>query len=356
MKAGKVIRKILLGLLIFLAVLTVTAVGTLWALREKGRKELYFSAENKGPSPETEEAQDPESTEAGDEDTVLHNGERYRYNEDILTFLVMGIDRKGKLPDPEKVRDYTRGGQADALFLVVVNPHTETVSLVAVNRNAMGEVDIYDADNNYIRTDLLQVCLQHGYGSGLEDSCEREVQTVSRLFYDLPVHGYVSVDIKAVPEINDSVGGVDVESVENIPKGSGLLKDSMGKTVHLTGQDAYYYVQYRDTKTFNSVALRMKRQKQYLGALARKVIARTKEDITFPLTLMNRLSGYLVTDISTSELTYMATAYLGYHFDLDHIYTLTGETVVGGGGFEEFYVDEENLNNLIFELFFEKVL
>ena len=54
---------------------------------------------------------------------VKYNGQIYAYNEDILTFLIMGID---KTKEVKEVAEGTNGGQADALFLVVLNPHDDS--------------------------------------------------------------------------------------------------------------------------------------------------------------------------------------------------------------------------------------
>ena len=51
----------------------------------------------------------------------------------------MGIDKKGKVYKGE-VTDYIDGGQADALFLAVINPKSEEISIVAINRNTMTTV------------------------------------------------------------------------------------------------------------------------------------------------------------------------------------------------------------------------
>lgn len=320
----------------------------------KGKRELYNASDSATPSLVSESP--PVSVQISENDgKIWYHGDLYQYNEDILTFLIMGIDSRDVLPKPEEVHDYTLGGQADMLFLAVVNPHTRQINLISVNRNAMGEVEVYDPDNQYIHTDLLQVCLQHGYGSGLQDSCERQVKTVSVLFYDLPIHGYLAVNLGAVSELNDEVGGVEVTVLENIPTGSEELKNGLGKTVTLYGKDAYCYVQYRDITVFDSASQRMERQKQYLSALTKIIKERTKKNITYPLQILDKISPYTVTDISISEISYMATTYLGYEIAFDSIYSLQGETVTGAGGFEEFYIDDEALYDLIIDLFYEKV-
>lgn len=54
---------------------------------------------------------------------MKYNGSIYAYNEDIRTFLFMGIDKKS---DVKEVEEGTKAGQADALFLAVMNPHDKT--------------------------------------------------------------------------------------------------------------------------------------------------------------------------------------------------------------------------------------
>lgn len=351
MKPGKFIGKVLLRTFKILAIVGVVIAGFFLMLCMIGKVELYQSAATKTPalrSPET-------SGEEYDGYTIKYQGGEYVYNEDILTILVMGIDSLDKLPNPEEVEDYILGGQADTLFLVVINPHTKEIELIAINRNSMTEVDVYDSDNNFVRTDLLQVCLQHGYGSGLEDSCEREVQAVSRLFYDLPIHGYLAMNMAAVPILNDSVGGVRLEVMENVPWGSEVIASGEGNTVTLEGMDAYYYLQYRDVEVFDSASMRLARQKQYLNAFAHQAIAATKEDVSFPVVVLDQLSDYTVTDMNASKVMYLATTYINYSFNTKGIYTLEGETITGDGGFEEFYVDDDALYSLIIDIFYEKI-
>lgn len=354
MHAGKYVAKWLIrsfGILFIIATLTV---GSFFALRAFGKSELYKEKEDVVPTP-PEEVVEVQISEQYDPDVIPYQGELYRYNKDILTFLIMGVDSLNPLPDPNEIEDYTQGGQADTLFLVVVNPHIEEVQIIAINRNSMTEIDVYDEDNNYVRTDLLQVCLQHGYGSGLEDSCERQVQAVSKLFYDLPIHGYISMNMAAVPILNDSVGGVKLEVMEDIPWGTDVIAHGKGNVVTLEGMDAYYYLQFRDVNIFDSATMRLARQKQYLNAFAHQAIAETKKDIRFPLSMINALSDYMVTDIDSAKITYLASTYLGYSFNMDGIYNLKGETITGGGGFEEFVVDDDALFDLIISLFYERI-
>ena len=344
------IKRIVFAVLLLLAVIAGGLIISFFVFRGHGKKALL--AENKREI-KIEELIPEEDIE--DDGTINYKGGKYVFNPDVMTFLFMGIDHRGELIDADEVTDYQKGGQADALILMVVNHKTKKVNLININRNSMAEMDIYNKDGELMDTEVRQICLAHGYGTGHEDSCERQVEAVSRLFNFLQINGYYSLELNGVAELNDYMGGVEVEVLENIPKGSNELKNAQGKTITLKGDDARIYVQYRDVKSFNSVESRMARQKQYISAMFAKILEKTKEDATFPVKLLDVLSDYTVTNLDSSRISYLATTCVNYEFDTENIYTLAGETVENEEGYEEFYVDEDSLKDLIFELFYEKI-
>ena len=344
-------------ILIGISAALIVSIGVIAiVLRENGKKSLQADeTEITVHSVELEKKATVSKVEK-DDDTIMYKGKKYRYNKDVVTILFMGIDNNGKLPPKDENRDYRKGGQADALLLAVINPHDNTVKMVNINRNAIAEVDIYDENGNFVETRATQVCLAHGYGTGYEDSCERQVKSVSNLFNYIPISGYISMEMGGVGVMNDAVGGVEVEILDDIPLGSDNLKHRQGETVTLMGDDARIYVKYRDTKEFDSVSTRMRRQKQYVNALTGKLVAKSKKDAKFPITLLMELSDYTVTNLDASKITYLTGECIGYDIDTENIYSLEGETVVAEDGFEEFHADEEAVTDLIFELFYENVL
>lgn len=283
------------------------------------------------------------------EGDVRYQGVHYRYNKDILTFLFLGIDKMEKVGP---VQDGIDGGQSDAIFLLVLNPHNKEISVIGVNRDTMTDVDVYNQRGEFAGTAQRQICLQHGYGDGAELSCERSEKAVSNLFYGLPINGYCSVNMGAIPLINDAIGGVRVTALEDVVR-SDIKK---GDDVLLKGMDAYYYLHNRDTSVPESARMRLERQKQYLAAYAGTALAALKEDLTLPVTLYNILSQYMVTDISLDEISYLAAQAAGYQFSQDNIYTLQGETrEVDMGIHEGFYPDEQALYELVLQIFYEEV-
>ena len=86
----------------------------------------------------------------------------------------------------------------------------------------------------------------------------------------------------------------------------------------------------------------------------KQVKEQTAADISLPVKLYNEITNYMVTDVSVDEVAYLTSIASGYTFEKEHMYSLTGETVMGEK-FEEFYVDEEALYELILQLFYEPV-
>ena len=186
----------------------------------------------------------------------------------------------------------------------------------------------------------------------MEKSCEYQKKAVEQLFYNLPIHGYAAINMSAIPTINDTVGGIDVTVLEDLSKvDESLVKDSR---VHLNGENAFWYVKYRDTDIFASADMRLERQRQYLTGLIDKAGQEISRDISVALNLYQTISPQMVTDISMHEAAYLASVLPKYKFEADNFYTMTGETVMGEE-FEEFYPDEDALYEMILDIFYEKV-
>lgn len=302
-------------------------------------------------APVVVELQPTEEESAGwKEGWVKYNGQIYAYNEDILTFLVMGIDKNR---DVKEVEEGTNGGQADALFLVVLNPHDNSLSVIGINRNTMTDISVYDDNGAYVNTIKAQIAVQHGFGNGVEESCEYQVNAVQHLFYEMPVHGYAAINMSAIGPLTDMIGGVDVVALEDIKSGnSTVIKE--GEEVHLEGDLAFAYIHNRDTKEFGSADHRLERQKQFITTYLQKVKQKTKEDIGFPISVYQSIAPQTVTSLTVDEMTYLVSIAKDYSFDENYLYTLKGETKQGDV-FEEFYVDETDLFELILKVFYEPV-
>lgn len=348
MKVSLKIRRILFGSILTIAASIFVGAMVFLFFMVSGKNRL--ERQNKDVIPLLAQSDLIDAELIGDnwqEGDVRYQGVHYRYNQDIMTFLFLGID---KMEEVEPVKDGIDGGQSDAIFLLVLDPHKKEISVIGINRDTMTDVDVYDRLGGFVGTETLELCLQHGYGDGAELSCERTVSAVSKLFYGLPITGYCSINMGAIPLINDAVGGVTVTALEDVI-GSDIKK---GDEVLLQGMDAYYYLHNRDTTVNESARMRLERQKQYLTAYSKTVMASLKSHLTLPIGLYRILEKYMVTDISADEVSYLATQVADYKFDSEHIHTLEGKTEMINN-YEGFYPDEKALYELILKIFYEEV-
>ena len=70
--------------------------------------------------------------------------------------------------------------------------------------------------------------------------------------------------------------------------------------------------------------------------------------------LYSAASDYMVTDIDLSRAVYLAGELAGYEFSVENIETLPGK-VVQGELFEEYYVDDEAVREMIVARFYRPV-
>lgn len=277
--------KILLGMLqaVFAFLLVIGLVGIYFY--KSGEMALKASAETKAPviQVDMEEEQKvrtqyenkTKKTLAWQENWVTYQGEVYEYNEECLNFLIMGIDRSGELEKETDLSDWS-AGQADTIFLVSLNNRDKQVSIVAIPRNSMIHVDIYNEEKECIDTIYNQICLQYGYAGGGELGLEKMKDAVSKLFYDLPIHGACAVSYDAIGIVVDKLGGLEITISEDMQE---YKKDYfVGNQVLLTGKNVVPYLRYRDNSELGSPTTRLTRQKEFLKIALEKAIGQVKSN------------------------------------------------------------------------------
>ncbi len=346
-KVGKVL------LIVWASLMTVIAVGLagLEAMRFFGKSNLDSKSATASPVL-VQSAEEAPVSDAGhwEDDWIRYDGSVYDYNEDITTFLIMGIDKNDEVV--KEVQEGTDGGQADALFLLVLNPRSETIKIIGINRNSMTDIDVYDEYGRYQTTVIGQICTQHGFGNGMEESCEYQVKAVSNMFYQLPIHGYAAINMSAIPIINDMVGGVDVTVLEDLSKSDKKLVE--GETVHLEGKEAFIYVKERDIKLFGSSDRRLERQRQYLNGFIKTARERALANNNAAIEIFTAINDMMVTNITADEISYLAPYMTRFSFDSTDFKMVNGENKKVGE-YEAFYVDEKDLYRTIIDVFYEKV-
>lgn len=355
---------ILLALLAILAVIAVILVNV-W--RTTGRASLLQHAQGNSAdaaqnmqnavNEKNDNASDSETQEAEEsyelqEGQIRYNGKTYQYKDNLMNILCLGIDSRDGIA---KEKTPGKAGQADCVILAVLDDDAKTIQLINISRDSMVPVHVYATDGSFVEDRTEQLALQYAYGNGRDWSCQLMEQTVSELFYGLPIHGYCALSMNSIADLNDAVGGVTV----TVPEDLAVMQPKLftaGDTVTLKGELAYHFVHDRDYKSADIASnnKRIARQKAYAVAFVNQLKQGMKEDMTLPVKLYQTAEKQMVTSIGLDQAVYLCTEYMNSSFDTDNIYTIEGE-VTKGEEYAEFNVDDDALYQLILDVFYEEV-
>lgn len=286
-----------------------------------------------------------------DGEYIVYNGEKYLYNNKITTILFSGIDTH----TTDRIEGQLgTAGQADSLFVMALDTESGKYKLMSVSRDTMVDVNICDVNGNFSSTKKMQICLAHAYGDGKEISNENLKASVSRLFFGIPVNAYITIDLDVIPVLNDAVGGVNVNVIEDLSSYDPLLKK--GANVTLVGNQAEIYVRSRDVEgDANQNNLRMERQISYVTSFIQQSIQITKKDLKTPINLFNQITPYTRTDITPSEITYLSSMFMKNGFSPEENYLQVPGEAVAGEEYAEYYTNTDEFFKIILDTYYTEV-
>lgn len=282
-----------------------------------------------------------------EEKQITVNGKHYKLKEELETVLVMGVDDSDVQQDTET---FLNSNQADFLLLIVVDHSTKSYTSVALNRDTMTKVPVLGVDGFFVEWKEEQLALAHTYGSGLRDSCENTVWAVSELLYQVPIEHYTALSMPAIGLANDAVGGVTVTIDDDFGDTDPTLVK--GETIKLNAEQAEHFVRSRKGVSDQTNLNRMSRQKTYMSAWHKLALEEINKDSSFILTLLTLVSDYMVSDMTINELSDFAN-FMSEYTDNGVIDT-KGEAVKGEE-YMEYYVDEQDLQQIVLNLFYDQV-
>ena len=274
---------------------------------------------------------------------ITYGGITYAAKPSTETYLVMGIDVSGPVVS---VPGAYNGGQADALFLVVLDNEAKTWQLLRLNRDSMVDVPVLDLRGDVIGYEHQQLALAHAYGDGTRSSCENTVSTVSTLLGGQPIDGYASLHMDGIAVLNDAIGGVTLTVSSDFAAVDPTLVE--GKTITLNGQQAMEYVRTRKDVDDQSNLARMERQRQYLEAMKPQLLTLGDEEI---LQVYERLGEYVVTNISSQNVLTLAEKMQEYQ-ELPEL-TIDGENTLEDGHIA-YILDQDSVQRTVLELFYQE--
>ncbi len=289
---------------------------------------------------------------------ISFKGQKYKYNDDLVNILVMGIDDYGLKGDKDTdANPY----QADTIVLGTIDAVKKTVSFLSIPRDTVTDIKVLDLNDEVATIRKGPIAIAHSFGTQKEKTNETVTETVSELLYNVPIYRYVAIDITAIPDINDSVGGITVDIPEDLTKWNPKMKAGTSDYL-LMGKDSVIFVARRDTDIDDSAMGRMKRQVQYLKKLFAAVKAKTADNIMYPISLYNAEADKVATNLTLDEMTYLAKLLLDLELDEDEIGSVPGQMKhIEPGEIEDYdyemgyVVDEDALKQLIIDRFYVKV-
>ena len=275
--------------------------------------------------------------------TITRNGVDYYPRQDITVMLVLGIDQSGPV---ESSNYYRNKGSADSVMLLVFDETNEECTVLYLNRDTMLDMDVLGVRGEYAGTTYGQLALAHTYGNGLEESSVNVKNTLTNFMHGLNIDYYVAMNMDAIPILNDAVGGVTVNVVDNFSQVDPEI--TLGE-VTLKGEHVINYVRTRKDVGDQKNVTRMERQKEYVYGFLAALSEKEHEDVNFIIKLYDDVAPYLVSDCSVNTLSGMLERYVD--FEIKEIVTPEGDNVIGED-YYEFYVNEEKLDELIVRLFY----
>ena len=288
-----------------------------------------------------------EYTESERKNIVVYGGKEYQYNEHLSNYLFMGIDTREPI---EEEQTRAENGRADAIFFVSYDRVEKTVKCFAIPRDTMASIHAYSVDGEDLGLTEDHISMQYLYGDGKDESCRLMKETISRMLYGVPIQGYCSVNMDAIPAAVKVLGGVTLvvpdKTLETVNP-----KFKEGTEVIITEADAEQFVRYRDTTQSQSAIDRMNRQKVFMEAFVETAKAKATDNTSLVVDMYESIKPYMVTNMGSDLFAKL----LETTYDSDNkIQDIPGEKV-DGMQFDEYHINETQLYELILQNFYKEV-
>ncbi|MGL5206090.1 MAG: LCP family protein [Acidaminococcaceae bacterium] len=194
--------------------------------------------------------------------------------------VVMGVDERSE-----------DSGRSDTLFVVMLDPKSNNISLLSVPRDTMVRIPGRGWDK-----------VNHAFAYGGHKLTQQTVEE----FLGIQINNYVIVDFRGFKDLVDAIGGIDINVEKDMyyeDPYDNLVIDLQRGRQHLDGAKAIQYVRYRDEE--GDIG-RIKRQQHFMAAIYEKVTS--TEILTKVPGLIKELVTMIKTDISITDMIKLAKA------------------------------------------------
>lgn len=194
--------------------------------------------------------------------------------------VVMGVDERDE-----------DAGRSDTLFVVMLDPKSNNISLLSVPRDTMVRIPGRGWDK-----------VNHAFAYGGHKLTQQTVEE----FLGIQINNYVVVDFRGFKDLVDAIGGIDINVEKDMyyeDPYDNLVIDLQRGRQHLDGAKAIQYVRYRDEE--GDIG-RIKRQQHFMAAIYEKVTS--TEILTKVPGLIKELVTMIKTDIPITDMIKLAKA------------------------------------------------
>lgn len=200
--------------------------------------------------------------------------------------------------DDGKGRSVEEGARSDTLIYATINPKTKETNLYSISRDIFTKVQ----DENYQK-------INAAYSLGKEEQASKAVEYL----LDAPVDYYISVNMDALSDIVDTLGGIDVENKLGIPISISDTEPSFEEVIqpgkqHINGNQALVYSRMRYQDPEGDVG-RQKRQQEVIREVVKKL--KSPSVILKLDKLLDVVGNNVKTNASTSKIVDLFKSYLG---------------------------------------------
>lgn len=272
---------------------------------------------------------------------IIYKGHYYHKNKDISPILFLGVDHADGLDDAIYLG---RGGRSDTIYVFLLNKKEKTTTLLSISRDTMTEVDVYNPEGRYYYSGVMQVTMQYAYGNNDKTSTLLSEKTISELLYNLDFDAYLSVNLEAIGDVINMLGGLTI----TMPEDYSYIDPRYTKGAELTldSWEVEWLLRYRDKSQLESNDDRMKRQTTLIMTAMEEL--KQKDILSMIPAILRMTKKNITTNAGLGTIKKLAS----YEISEDR-YSVPGENRAGDIH-AEFYVDEPALMDLLVELLYVK--
>ncbi|HCS99346.1 MAG TPA: LytR family transcriptional regulator [Enterococcus faecalis] len=234
-----------------------------------------------------------------------------------FSVLLMGIDT-GDLGRTEQ-------GRSDTTMVVTINPKENKSTMISLDRDILTDIVGNDTQDK----------LNHAYAFG---GAEMAINTVQELL-DIPIHHYVSINMKGLKDLIDAVGGIEVDNTIGEFTLDGITVPA-GK-IKLDGTTGLAYARMRHEDPEGDVG-RQRRQREVLIELTNKLLS--FNSLLKYQEILDVIGEHGETDLSFDQMMAMLKKYTPAlkTIETDQLkgYDYTGDGVTGIEGISYQLVEE----------------